>query len=564
MSVFDTGDLAVTGGSNAPVTSGVTQDKTALIDAIGPAAQLAKQGYDAFRQQEAKDASSSLVGDMVNKFNRIDQAVAGGKMTPSQAEVKKRALGQNAIAAGADAGAVKSVFTVGTVGKEEGFVDEKTKLENDVIEAASSANLIRSNYTREQQLEVGNSYAAIKQSELKLQQLQREQTYSSGEIDLDIKVRKEESRREIKKIASNRTTMLGNEVKSIITEFNNLGGTAEAQAQAIQQINGIKAKLNTFKSSYSEIGPEVDNYLQPMMAQLEFAEEALSGKYGTEAFNRFVNDTIAYQKATMIRQDVRTGQLAAISQLFPTMVIDATKANVALNLVSKNAQAYRTKPVDILVSPEEEASIPEGQHPVKDYAKPLIEKYAKRIEQVKAIKADPEKVFQARQAMADQMNGMLNSMAKHQSADPKEYVQFVQVLASQDAANVQNDLMPLIDDDYKMAAKDALRNYGNWAMDNISRDYDRRQIGGKPVLSVATPVIKTTSEGVQLTLEPKQGVSLSFADRKELQRIERLSRGTLVPMIKAFSHIDGRRDYGNVFKENFERLFGEKMNDKAK
>lgn len=565
MSIFDTRDIQNTAGTNVTPQAGVAKDVNPLLGAAGDVARLGEKVYNKFAEADAQAQAQKSLSSLAKKFSDVDAAIANNKLTASQGKAKKRTLLLQGVQSGLDTTSLKGLMGVG-FGGEEDFVDPQAKLEDDLISQAQTAGEITSDMTtREAKLEAANNYARGRQALTRLERNQKEQTFEKGGLELDKAIRQREDIRSVKEFAASYTKTQSNKLNAIFHDLNQAGNTREASAQALNAINSLEAQFN---SNVAAIGPESGEVLgrlsSPVTMQFDLAKKRLSGEITREVSNAYSQNAIAWQKANAL-EDGSTQRLAAMEQLFPTIATTALRSTNAINFVTQNHSKFNTKPVDIIVTPEEAAIDPEAKSNAIDYMNLVNDMGDKALN--RQDKPSTEQKQQDKVNVSNQVNGVLNAATKYSTGNPAEAFDFVNFLADDRFIQTSEKLGNLIKPEYRAAAQDQLKSYYSWTAGIVSKNLDSATVNmsGKsvPLLEVVTPVIVSSPNGPTVDFRPKAGVTIPVMSKKDVDQLQRRVGRILGNAVRAGAHLEGNRDYKGFLERNFTPIFGVKKDDKA-
>lgn len=556
--VFGTQDLSVEGGTNVTPTGGVSTDANNLLGAIPAVAKLGIGAYQQYQAGKAEAANQSLLSSLSNEFIQINNQVSGNKISSVQANAAKQNLMLKYMSAGLDPTDIKSVMSVG-FGKEESFVSEEVKLEEENIDKARGLGLIYSGQSREEQLRTANAMVRSEQNKYKIEEANKKLTYDSNLLDYEKKAQLEEARRAVLDLSVSETQFAQDRVTQVLRDFSTgkYGHGSQAISVASEELDKIQAEFNSSLGALSKGQPElVEALFAPIKMTMDMARKQVVDGYNAESWQTMTQNAIAFQ-SNIIAQNPTAAQLAAISKLIPsyaTTPAAATLVTQFLGPMTQNATKGDVKPPDIVVTDAEVAADPKAGQLMKGYVTPTIQAT------VKAIESGDE---QAINAFSKQINGILNSVGVHGTGQPKDYMRIAEVFANADMAVVMDGLNRNINPEFREDAQKAMESFSYWTIGNIQKNYERETIQGKPVIEVAQPILVSSPDGPRVELRPRQGVTLSVMDKKALRAIERHTAKVLGYAIRAGAHLEGRTDYGQFFNESYAKLFGEKQDDKA-
>lgn len=555
--VFGTQDLTVEGGTNVTPKGGVTTDANNLLRAIPGVAELGMKHYEGYKQAEAEANNRSLLSQMSAEFmninNQIDKTI-----TSPQASAAKRMVMLKYLNKGADPTSVKAIMAIG-FGGEEAFESEETKLENNLIDKASGLGLIYAGQSREEKLESAKNMVRSERYKYDLEEANKELTYNKGLMEYEKAYELENARRATLGLSVTETVAARDRITQVLRDFGTgkYGQGSDAISAAGKELDKIQAEFNATLGQVSKGQPElVEALFAPIKMTMEMARKQVVDGYNAESWNTYTNNAIAFQ-SNLMAQNPRVATLAAVSKLIPSYATTPEAARLVVQYIGpieQNAIKGMVKPADVVVTDAEVAADPKAAGIINGYVTPTIQATKKAIE---------NKDEQAVEAFSKQINGILNSVGVHGTGDPKDHMRIVQALANADMAAVVNGLGNSVNPENKRAAQEAVKSYGLWAINNISKNYEREMIGDKPVIEVAKPVLVNSSSGPRVELRPREGVSLSVMQNKALRAIERRSAKVLGDLVRAGAHLEGNTNYEAFFNANYTRLFGEKQDDKA-
>lgn len=554
MSVFDTSNISQQGGTAVSPTQDAVADNSGLIRGVGQLANGALDFMAKSDQIEAADRAQTAIGGLSNEFKNINDMVAGGRITANAARAKKNQLSLAAINAGADTKAVKGLLGIG-FGQEENFVSEQVKQEDDAISAAQKDGYIYPYMSREQQVEAAQSYSDSRQQLHKLSVLQAKQTFSSGAITLEEKQQRQASQKALGEFAVAVNENKKNQLNQIVTDYTSGAQTPQDLSNSLQSLKIARAEI---ESQIGQIGVASDParikaVTVGIMAQFDVAEKLLKGEISKTAADTFSANAISFQKGLAL-QEFSIQKLAALEQLFPTIALSAQRNIKAINFFAQNGVGYNTRPVDVLVSPDEESAQPGLKQETKEYLEAVNDMGSKAAS---ATGQKPQEVQQAKEGVAKQLNGILNSMGNNTTSIPQASMDVVTFLADNRYYEASKSVGSLIDPQHKAAAMEALEVNGDLVIRTITRQFEEQMVGGKPLINVAQPSIKASSSGVRVVLTPRQGVSLSLTQKNQLRDTERKFSKVIGQYVAAGAHLAGHQNYEKTFNEQYSKLFGE-------
>lgn len=566
MSIFDTSNVSQQGGTNVSPTQDAVADNTTAIQGL---ASVVKGGLDfaaKSNELESKAQTQTAISGLAKEFQTLNDMVATGNLSPNQARARKNQLSLGAIQSGVDTKAVKGLLGIG-FDQEDNFVTAQTRQENEGIAAAQKDGYIYPFMTREQQVNASNEYAESRQALHRLSMLQSEQTFKSGEITLDDKQRKQASQKELSAFAVSVNKNKKNQLTQITNDFNNSDQSPKALADALQSIAIARKEI---ESQVAQIGERADPAMMSavtkgIFAQFDISERMLKGEISKEAADNFSANAVSFQKALAL-EDLTVQKLAALEQLFPTIALSAQRNIKAINFIAHNGVGYNTRPVDILVSPDEEAAQPGLKAQTKDYLEAVNDMGSKAAN---TKGQNPEQVQQSKEGVAKQLNGILNSMGNNTTPIPQASMDVVGFLADNrylQASQFVGD--QLIEPEFREQAMDALKVNGDLVIRTIARQLEVPSINGKSIINVADPVITAGPNGVRVVLRPKPSQRTTREDaqlRATLRETERHMSKLVGQYVAAGAHLQGHQNYENTFNEMFPALFGEERKvDEAK
>jgi hypothetical protein len=435
------------------------------------------------------------------------------------------------------------------------------RTEDDAIAKATAGNAIYPYMDRSQQIAAAENFRVKEQWRQNMEDQSKQTALAQGATNLDKSQRVNQSIKAVTGFAVTVAEDNKNKISQVLFDTNQAGNTTHAVGTALEKLALQRAELvSQINLVGAESGGVAQSVSTSLLAQYDLAERQLKGEITKEAYDSYVSNAISFQKQ-LAAGNYKVQQLAAMESFFPTIVTSALKGATTLDFFTKNKTQFRTKPVDILVSPADEAAAPGLKQEIQDNLEDVLTVGTKSLND-KTI--SPQELENNKLNISTQVNGILHSMSKHNDGNPQAFVDVVQFLADERYYDTSTKLgTSLIDGEYAAQAQEALVGYGNIAIRAVAKSIESTDINGKRVLDVATPTIKTSSKGVTVELVPKPSANLTHLQKRELQALQRRMGKVVGNLAAAGAHLEGHKDYKKWFETNYTSIFGEKLNDKA-
>jgi len=567
MGVFDTSNLSQQGGTNVSPEAGVATDKagvatdnSALYQGVSNLVKVGATAYDAYSTNKEAARVQTGVAGIASELEAINNSIATGQLDPTIAKARKQQILLRGVQANIPVKDIKAIMGVG-VGGEEDFRSVQQRTEDEAIEKANAGNAIYPYMDRTQKLAAAENFRVKEQWRQNMEDQSKQTALAQGATNLEKSQRANQSMKAVTGFAVSVAEDTKNKVSQVLFDTNQAGNTTAAVGTALEKLTIQRAELvSQINLVGSEAGGVAQSVSTSMLAQFDLAEKQLKGEITKEAYDSYTANAISFQKQLAVG-NLEVQQLAAMESLFPTIVTSALKGSTTLDFFTQNKTQFRTKPVDILVSPADEAAAPGLKQKVQDNLEDTLDVGTKSLNDKSLT---PQELENNKLNVSAQVNGILHSMSKHNDGNPQAFVDVVQFLADDRYYDTATNLGEnLIDGEYAEQAQEALIGYGNIAIRAVAKSIEATSIGDRRVLDVATPTVKTSSKGVTVELVPKPSASLTTLQKRELQALQRRMGKVVGNLAAAGAHLEGHKNYKQWFETNYTSIFGEKLNDKA-
>lgn len=563
MAVFDTSDLSQTATSSVTPKQGVA-DKSSLIQ-YETASQVLGLGLkvtDNILKKNAADAAAANKNAFATQQLDIASAVERGDISAAEGRRKMRVNATRAMAAGMNFDDLKEVQ--GGIMSTSGFgkvVAEGTQEEQDyvkLVSAAKDAGFIPANATEQQTKEGLEMWQKGEKAKNVLAVNNSELQFKTGKINLETKIRQNDSRIAVGELGQTYYYSLNNRMRDIMKGLESNQYTQEEALTLIEQASGPMKDM--LSSVGAESGDVLSNMTDPIESMVTRYKDAVTGKIGLDVLKNEIDKNMTIQTA-LITADPDTAKAAAISKLFHGAISIRPEIEVqALKHITRNTNSGGSGKTADLFPGSDQERLEVAQ--VFDFMRDNIKDVNKSL--------DPELHTKN---MSQQMESIVQGVVDHSGSikSVKEYNQMVEFLSSPEVgaftektggvdANIASEAKIVLKEQYENVVVPLLRD--EYEGSNLTGAVEIN--GNTKVNPSATEVVEPVFTGAGVSFQPKEGVRLGRGAMQSLRTLNKRVTPQLNRMIRMGAHLDGNRNYKAVYEQNYLGIFGQELeNDEA-
>lgn len=557
MSLFDTSDVSTQGQSSVPVTGGVQDNSGAMLaDTLGKVGGIIGTAYNNKKQAEAASNLKAGRSAFADKQLSLAQAVDRGDISSAEAKRRMRVNARTALAEGLDFADVKEIqagiSSTSGLGKITADGTESEQAFAKLKSEAEGSGFVMIGASPEKTAEGVEMYQRDQRARKTMSLESQELGLISQRDSVSTQLRTSEQKTAIKELAVTQQYKLQEVSNQIIADLR-AGNIDEGQALLM-----IEDQFRPVISTIEQVGPEtgalLDVVSKPILDIKQYYTDMATGKIDTEVGSRAISNALQEQTVMMLG-DERIAQQAALSKLFGHSGVAqlGIETEVARWLTNNTKAMGGDKVSDPTVD------TPEERKTVQD----ALQWLRKDLNQ-SSSSINPEN---HKRNMDQQVESLLQGVFDHggRVKNPKEFNQVVEFLSSPEFGQyASNNQIP---DEVRSEAMDMLeRQYTDRVLPILKENYDTANISGATSLGLnpeTASVVEPVFSGSGVRFKAKRGIELSRAAQGSIETLNRTVTPFLNRLIRMGAHMEGGRNYKQVYEQNFQGIFGEKLNDPA-